>query len=136
MNDKVRNIRIDLIMDNHNPIIDEFNRIWDQLSVCEIDVYHKKGGEFIYYNKNNEWIFYIDNGDEDNDGLYCSKERYLDWISAKLFGNYSTTKTITKIMLEYKLNTILNSEMDYSEDTNLRQIVKSLQGYINSVIMA
>ncbi len=54
-----RNLQIDLLLGNDNPILDFFNKIIYGLSVTEIDVLHNVGGEFLYY-KPNKWLFLID----------------------------------------------------------------------------
>ena len=43
MNQLIRDLQINLILDNPNPIIDTFNGIWNELSVIETNVYHEKG---------------------------------------------------------------------------------------------
>ena len=81
MNQIVRNLQIDLIMDNPNPIIDTFNGIWNSLSVIETNVYHEKGGEFIYFNSNKEWVFFQDN----KNGLFwCNYQRYWSFLKPNL----------------------------------------------------
>lgn len=67
MNARVRQTKIDLITGVSNPIINWFKDIWNSLSCVKINVYNKKGGEYIYYFKNNKGhikaIFYYDSND-------------------------------------------------------------------------
>ena len=44
MKEITRDLQIDLILNNTNPIIDTFNGIWNSLSVIETNVYHEEGG--------------------------------------------------------------------------------------------
>lgn len=131
MDTLVRNLHIDLIMDNPNPIIDIFNGICDELSVVELNVYHKEGGEFIYYDKNNEWVFFMDI----SDGVfYCSKTRYWNIIESQITTNYNFIRIITKIMIENKLNnTIIKIEYEY--DPSFIQVVKTLNYFMRGIIL-
>ena len=81
----VRNIQIDLIMDNPNPIIDTFNGIWTSLSVIEVDVYHSNGGEFVFYDIENKWIFFLDNKDK---FFWCKEDRYWEIMMSKFNIDY------------------------------------------------
>lgn len=45
----VRQIQIDIIIGNTNPVIKWFNNIWRQIHKVQTNVYHDGGNEFIYY---------------------------------------------------------------------------------------
>ena len=101
MNQFIRDIQIDLIMDNPNPIIESFNGIWKYLSVIEIDVYHNNGGEFIYYNSNKEWVFFRD---DKNEKFWCHYGRFWAFFESKTNLNYYEIRDLTKILIEDALN--------------------------------
>lgn len=104
MNQFIRNIQIDLIMDNHNPIIDTFNSIWNDLSVIETDVYHQDGGEFIYYNSNKEWIFLRD---DKHERFWCHYRRYWELFESNL--TYQDIRDLTKELVENALNNSIST---------------------------
>lgn len=101
MNQLIRDLQIDLILDNPNPIIDTFNGIWNDLSVIESNVYHERGGEFIYYDSNKEWIFYQD---DKNDNFWCHYDRYWSIFVFKVNINHTYIPLITKFLVEKALN--------------------------------
>ena len=72
---EIRDIKIDLLTGNKNPIVELFNEITKDTMIIKCDVYHKHGSEFIYH-KDGEWIFYQDcqNGE-----FWCNYTRY--WSS-------------------------------------------------------
>lgn len=103
-----RQIQIDMITDSPNGIVNHFNKIWENLSVVEMDVYHSKGGEFIYYTqgstrKPKQWIFYLD---DKNQILWCNYGWYWVDFEGKFNLTYDDIQALTQIMLE---NAILKS---------------------------
>lgn len=60
----IRQLKIDLITDNPNPIIEWFNDLWNSLEVVQVKVFHHYPGECVYYNKSTiRAIFYLDTTD-------------------------------------------------------------------------
>lgn len=104
MNQFTRDIQIDLIMGNKNPIVDTFDDVWEDLRVIELDVYHTDGGEFIYYNSKKEWIFFRD---DKNEKFWCHFERYWRIFEDMFKLEYKEIRGLTKILVENALsNTI------------------------------
>ena len=102
----LRTLQIDLILDNPNPIIEYFNDIWDKLSVIEIDVFHKNGGEFIYYGmhdvvKEHRWVFMRDDA---NDKFLACFFFYTDELTEIFDINIEEVPLLTKILVENALN--------------------------------
>lgn len=128
MDDIIRNIQIDLIMDNPNPIIKTFNNIWNELSICETNVYTNIGGEFIYYNKNNKWVFFFR---EDKYGEFlCNYYRYWSIFKYEHGLSYDILKDITKLLVENKLNNSLQSINIISSESN-RMVEETLIRKLN-----
>ena len=55
----LRDVKIDLITENSNPIINLFNEITEGLEILNTNVHNDIGVEFIYH-KNNKSMFYQD----------------------------------------------------------------------------
>lgn len=122
----IRDIQIDLILGNTNPIIDFFNAIWSDLSVCETYVYHNNGGEIIYYNSRKEWIFYRD---DKNDKFWCSYDRYWREIKLEFDLEYGEIKIITKLLVENAL------DVNVANILNLKQLQQlPIQKALNIII--
>lgn len=136
MNTLVRDLQIDLILGNKNPIIDIFNNICNGLSIITTEVYHKEGGEIIYYNSENEWVFFRD---DNKNRFWCNHERYWGIFSQEFEMNRLDIKKITKLLLENTLNidvyeprtNILNS--DETIEIALNNEVSS-HGFINNFV--
>ena len=56
---EIRDIKIDLLMGNKNPIIDLFCNITSGIEIINCNVYNEEGLEFIYH-KDGQWIFFQD----------------------------------------------------------------------------
>ena len=56
---EIRDIKIDLVMGNKNPIVDLFCNITSGIEIINCNVYNEDGLEFIYH-KDGQWIFYQD----------------------------------------------------------------------------
>jgi hypothetical protein len=97
---EIRDIKIDLLMCNKNPIVDLFKELTDDVKVIHCDVYNKDGLEFIYYNKEKEWIFYQD---AKNGKFWCDYNRYWSFFAEKLNLEYEEIQEITKFMVEEAL---------------------------------
>lgn len=99
-----RQIQIDLITDNSNPIIDYFKDLWSELSVVETHVYHTDGGERIYYknvgNLLKQWIFY----QNDRDGkFWVNFDNYWEILEVRFNLNYTEAQIITQTLVRIAL---------------------------------
>ena len=103
---EVRDIKIDLVMGNQNPIVDSFKELTDGIKIINCDVYNKDGLEFIYYNKEKEWIFYQD---VKNEKFWCDYNRYWSVFENKLNLEYKETQAITKFLVEEALKRELDT---------------------------
>ena len=106
---EIRDIKIDLLTGNKNPIVELFNEITKDTMIIKCDVYHKHGLEFIYfanaktaeqYHKGGEWIFYQDcqNGE-----FWCNYTRYWSLFESNLKLEYQEIQAITKYLVEEAL---------------------------------
>jgi len=97
---EVRDIKIDLLMGNKNPIVDLFNEITKELQIINCEVYNEDGLEFIYFNKEKEWIFYQDckNGE-----FWCNYTRYWSLFESNFSLKYEEIQAITKYLVEEAL---------------------------------
>ena len=96
---EIREIKIDLLTGNKNPIVELFNEITKDTMIIKCDVYHKHGFEFIYH-KDGEWIFYQDcqNGE-----FWCNYTRYWSLFESNLKLEYQEIQAITKYLVEEAL---------------------------------
>ena len=103
---ELRDIKIDLLMGNQNPIIDLFNQITEGIDIICCDVYEKHGQEFIYftnaktaeqYHKDGEWIFYQDCK---NEKFWCNYRKYWTLFESNFHLNYVEIQSITKVLVE------------------------------------
>ena len=106
---ELRDIKIDLLMGNQNPIIDLFNQITDGIQIICCDVYENHGMEFIYfanaktaeqYHKDGEWIFYQDCK---NEKFWCNYRKYWSLFESNFGLNYVEIQSITKVLVEEAL---------------------------------
>jgi len=96
---EIRDIKIDLLTGNKNPIVDLFNEITKDIMIIKCDVYHKHGLEFIYH-KDGQWIFYQDckNGE-----FWCNYTKYWSFFESNLRLEYGEIGAITKYLVEEAL---------------------------------
>ncbi len=96
---EIRDIKIDLLTGNKNPIVDLFNEITKDTMIIKCDVYHKHGLEFIYH-KDGEWIFYqhCQNGE-----FWCNYTRYWSLFESNLKLEHGEIQAITKYLVEEAL---------------------------------
>ncbi len=94
---EIRDIKIDMLMGNENPILGIFRGITDGMRVINCDVYNDRGMEFIYYNREREWIFYQDARDGK---FWCEHSRYWSVFSHKLGIEYEEMQALTKFLVE------------------------------------
>ena len=128
---EIRDIKIDMLMGNENPIMYLFNEITDGIKIMNCNVYNEDGLEFIYYNKNNEWIFYQD---IKNKRFWCEYIRYWSNFQTKLNLGYEEIQVITKLLVEDALKreldtpgTILWTTSGTVEDALKRELDTPLQ---------
>lgn len=96
---EVRDIKLDLLLGNKNPIVDLFNEITYGIKIINTDVYNEDGLEFIYY-KGDAWLFYQD---VKNNKFWCNYDRYWSIFESKLDMYYQNIQEITKMLIEEKL---------------------------------
>ena len=101
---ELRDIKLDLLMGNQNPIVDLFNKITDGIKIINTNVYHKDGLEFIYFVENSqkevEWIFYQDYKNEE---FWCNNVRYWSLFESNFDLEYEEIQSITKYLVEEAL---------------------------------
>jgi len=97
---EIRDIKIDLLMGNQNPILYMFRKITDGMGIINCDVYNKDGLEFIYYNKDGEWIFYQD---VKNGQFWAHYKRYWEILEREFHLKYEEIQAITKFLVEEAL---------------------------------
>ena len=97
---EVRNIKLDLLMGNQNPIVDLFNKITDGIKIINTNVYNKDGLEFIYFvensQKEDEWIFYQD---VKNEEFWCNYSLYWSLFESNFDLEYEEIQSITIMLL-------------------------------------
>lgn len=125
---EIRDIKIDLVMGNKNPIVDLFREITDGLKIINCDVYNEDGLEFIYHNKDGEWIFYQD---VNNVEFWANYKRYWEILEREFHLEYDEIQAITKLLVEevlkrevttplllrYKLQTVVEEALKREVDT-------------------
>ncbi len=94
---EIRDIKIDLLMGNQNPILDMFRKITEGMGIINCDVYNKDGLEFIYYNKDGEWIFYQD---VKNVEFWANYKRYWVILEREFHLEYEEIQALTKFLVE------------------------------------
>ena len=96
---EIRDIKIDLLMGNQNPIVDLFNDITKDLQIINCDVYNNYGSEFIYH-KDGQWIFYQD---VKNGKFWAHYYRYWEILESEFSLKYEEIQAITKYLVEEAL---------------------------------
>jgi hypothetical protein len=97
---EIRDIKIDLLMGNQNPIIERFREITKDLCIINCDVYNEDGMEFIYFNQEREWIFYQD---AKNGKFWTNYYRYWSILEREFRLEYLEIQSITKLLVEEAL---------------------------------
>ena len=92
---ELRDIKLDLIMGNQNPIIDLFHEITSGIQIINCNVYNKDGLEFIYH-KDGQWIFYQDSK---NEKFWTHYFNYWELFESKFHLNYVEIQSITKYLV-------------------------------------
>lgn len=101
MNQNIRNLQIDLIMDDTNSVIELFKDICNNIKIFESSVYHNNGGEYIYYNSNNEWVFFVD---IESNRLISNYHTYWSIFEEKLKLKYCDIRLYTYILFKHFLD--------------------------------
>ena len=96
---ELRDIKLDLLMGNQNPIIDLFCEITSGIEIINCNVYNEEGLEFIYH-KDGQWIFYQD---AKNGEFWCNFSTYWSFFECKLGLEYLEIQSITKYLVEEAL---------------------------------
>jgi hypothetical protein len=96
---EIRDIKIDLVMGNKNPIIDLFCEITKDLKIINCDVYNEDGLEFIYH-KDGQWIFYQDCK---NEKFWTHYYRYWEILEREFHLEYEEIQALTKFLVEEAL---------------------------------
>jgi hypothetical protein len=96
---EIRDIKIDLLMDNKNPIVDLFCNLTSGIEIINCDVYNKDGLEFIYH-KDGQWIFYQD---AKNGKFWVNYKRYWVILESYFDLEYREIQSITKLLVEKTL---------------------------------
>lgn len=100
---ELRDIKLDLLMGNQNPIVDLFNEITTGIKIINCNVYDKDGLEFIYFvptkSRKNDWIFYQD---AKNGKFWCNFGTYWSFFESKGL-EYLEIQSITKYLVEESL---------------------------------
>ena len=97
---EIRDIKIDLLMGNQNPIIERFREITKDLCIIKCDVYNEDGMEFIYFNQEREWIFYQD---AKKGKFWTNYYRYWSILEREFRLEYLEIQSITKLLVEEAL---------------------------------
>ena len=96
---ELRDIKLDLLMGNQNPIIDLFNEITSGIKIINCNVYNEEGLEFIY-NKDGQWIFYQDCK---NEKFWTHYSGYWSLFESNFHLKYDEIQAITKYLVEEAL---------------------------------
>ena len=137
---EIRDIKLDLLMGNDNPIVNLFNEITDGMQIINCNVYNKDGLEFIYFaptksNKENEWIFYQD---AKNGEFWCVYNRYWKIFESEFNFKYEEIQAITKYLVEEALKRevgkpfTLPHKTDPGVEEALKQVEETLKREIGT----
>lgn len=113
INSLVRQLQIDMIADEVNPILEFFNDLLSKLNIIETNVYHNNGGEIIYYIIESNVKIPIFFQDAKNNIFWCNYNHYWLIIESKFVLNYDDVQCITKYLVESVLNIHIEAPMTY-----------------------
>ena len=108
----IRQLKIALIIESYNPIVEWFKELWSKLCVIQCDVYHNKGGEFIFYIINDDFYNYVFYRDIKKDELWCSSNEYWDILEHKFGFSYEEIQKVTEFLIN---SSCINSKMSFSQ---------------------
>ena len=119
---EIRDIKIDLLTGNKNPIVELFHEITSGIEIINCNVYNKDGLEFIYH-KDGQWIFYQDCK---NEKFWCNFTTYWSFFESKLGLEYLEIQSITKYLVEEALKREVVTPLHYWLSMN-RQVEEALK---------
>ena len=125
----LRDLKLDILLGNQNPIIDKFNEITKGLKVINTEVYEDHGQEFIFYNQNRQWVFFQD---LKNNYFWCNYDLYWSIFEYGFNTKYKEIQEITKYMVEETLKIKVNSYIyinSFEEDAQL--LVENLKSKVH-----
>jgi len=99
----LRQLQIDMISDDPNPITIWFGELWNSLSKMEINVFQDNGNETIYFldNETWPWVFYHD---KTNGQLVCNYDHYWSRFANNKTIKSADIKPITEFLVQEALN--------------------------------
>ena len=105
---ELRDIKIDLVIGNKNPIIDLFCEITSGIEIINCNVYNEEGLEFIYH-KDSQWIFYQDSK---NEKFWVHHYKFWALFESKFHLKYEEIQAITKVLVEEALKREVSTPID------------------------
>ena len=111
---ELRDIKLDLIMGNQNPIIELFQEITSGIQIINCNVYNKDGSEFIYH-KDGQWIFYQDCK---NERFWTHYYKYWELFESKFHLKYDEIQAITKYLVVQSTLCIHKVEEDLKREVS------------------
>lgn len=119
---EVRDIKIDLLMGNQNPVIDLFREITSGIEIINCHVYNEEGLEFIYH-KDGQWIFYQDCK---NEKFWTHYGKYWSLFESNLHFKYEEIQAITKYLVEEALKREVGipSEIQFKKELLVEEALK------------
>ena len=111
---ELRDIKLDLIMGNQNPIIELFHEITSGIEIINCNVYNKDGSEFIYH-KDGQWIFYQDCK---NERFWTHYYNYWELFESKFHLKYDEIQSITKYLVVQSTLCIHKVEEDLKKEVS------------------
>ena len=127
---EIRDIKIDLLMDNKNPIVDLFCNITSGIEIINCDVYNKDGLEFIYH-KDGQWVFYQD---AKNGKFWAHYKRYWALLESYFSLEYREIQSITKLLVEEALKRELDTPPSYSGNFMNYQVEEALKREVTTPV--
>lgn len=135
---ELRDIKLDLLMGNQNPIVDLFNKITDGIKIINTNVYNNDGLEFIYFVENSqketEWIFYQD---VKNEEFWCNNGRYWSLFESNFDLEYEEIQSITKFLVEEALKREVSTPKTRYKNSNFKveEALKREVGKIDNEVL-
>ena len=121
---EVRDIKIDLVIGNQNPIIELFREITSGIEIVNCNVYNEDGLEFIYH-KDGQWIFYQDCK---NEKFWTHYYKYWTLFESNFHLKYEEIQAITKVLVEEALK----REVSTPEDRLLSVVEEALKREVST----
>ena len=139
---ELRDIKLDLLMGNQNPIVDLFNKITKDIKIINTNVYNEDGLEFIYfapaessenYNKDVQWIFYQDCK---NEKFWTHYSGYWSLFESNFHLKYEEIQAITKVLVEEALKREVGTPPPkvYEARIQVEEALKREVGPVNTAV--